>query len=126
MQARFENFPPEKLYYVERVMRSVYATDPLFEYRISSGDFLRTFRVTGRINVNNKRRSMKKIDPEEVARVINEVLIFFVNRECPGKEIPERQLRRLIDQLGFVPTDGLPIEKEIVEMMKGTGKYNKI
>ena len=69
---------------------------------------------------------MKKIDPEEVARVINEVLIFFVNRECPGKEIPERQLRRLIDQLGFVPTDGLPIEKEIVEMMKGTGKYNKI
>jgi hypothetical protein len=70
-------------------MRSVYATELLFEYRISSGNSLRPSRVTGRINVelNLKQKGGDTMNEPKLNKAAREYK-FEVIREM-GRTLEE-------------------------------------
>jgi inactivated superfamily I helicase len=65
------------------------------------------------------------MDNYQIACEINEVLISFVSHGYEGNNVSERILRRLMKNLGYVPTDGLPVEIDVIEK-HGPCKYNRI
>lgn len=66
------------------------------------------------------------MDKYRMACDLNEVLISLISVGHERLGIPERIIRRMLRDLGYVPTDGLPIEVDVVESMGGTGKYKRI
>ncbi len=64
------------------------------------------------------------IDEYDVAIEVNECLINVLGN-C-NKDMLERSLRRLMRKLGYVPTDGLPIEKTVVDQLGLPTKYKEI